>query len=119
MAAPICEMRPGGEATMKTTVLAAFAATSLLAPAVLAPTTVPAAEREIAVSYAGLSLATPAGHAEALKRIRKAAETLCRERPPEGVDALADHLQFEDCVKQASQDAVARLPAQTDVAAER
>jgi UrcA family protein len=68
------------------------------------------AERKIAVSYAGLDLATLDGRVEALKRIRKAAQTLCRERPPEGVGALADHLQFEDCVKQASQDAAAKLP---------
>jgi UrcA family protein len=99
---------------MKTTVLAAFAATSLLAPIVQAPAL--AAEPKIAVSYAGLDLTTPNGRAEALRRIRKAAETLCRERPVEGVGALADHLQFQDCVKQASQDAAVKLPAQIAMA---
>jgi UrcA family protein len=101
---------------MKTTVLAAFAATSLLAPIVLAPAPGLAADRTIAVSYAGLDLATPEGRAEALRRIRKATERLCRERPPEGVGVLADHLQFEDCVTQAAQAAAAKLPVQSSVA---
>jgi UrcA family protein len=89
---------------MKTIVCAALVAASLLAPgAVLAETQT--------VSLQGLDLATPAGHAAAVERIRKAAFRLCREVPVEGVGQLADWLKYNDCARQAAEGAVAQLPA--------
>ncbi len=68
------------------------------------------------VSLTGLDLGAPAGQAEALKRIHKAAADLCRNDGVEGVDQQDDWLRFQDCVKRASAEAMARLPSAIAVA---
>ncbi len=88
---------------MKTLLPAAALAASLSLP--LASL---AADRT--VSLADLDLASNAGHAEAIHRIEKAANDVCRQIPPEGVNPLQDWLDFLDCAKAASKAAAAQLP---------
>ena len=88
---------------MKTLLLAALAAGSLLTP-------VPSLADARVVSVADLDLASSAGHAEAMLRIRRAAYDLCRQVPVEGVGQLADWLKFLDCAKAATLAAAAQLP---------
>ena len=86
--------------------LAAVACAGLLAPCA-------ALADGLTVSLQGLDLATPAGHAAAVDRIRKAAFSLCREVPSEGVGQMEDHLKYEACAKQAAEAAEAQLPVVT------
>lgn len=95
----------GGDRKMKTQVLAALAATCLLAPcAALADESAPS----VKVSLAGADPSTPAGHAEAVKRIQNAAMHLCRDAPGDG-DHLRALLTYEACVKQSATPAIATL----------
>jgi UrcA family protein len=90
---------------MKIQVLAAFAAVCFCAPvAALADEPV----QSVKVSLAGADPATPAGHAEAVKRITKAAMSLCREAPGDP-NRLMAQLMFETCVKQSAAPAIASL----------
>ncbi len=94
---------------MKTLLLAALAAGSVLIP-------VPSLADTRVVPVADLDLASPAGHAEAMLRIRRAAYDLCRQVPVEGVGQLWDWLKYLDCAKAATLAAEAQLPP---VASER
>ena len=90
---------------MKIQVLAALAAVCLCTPVVaLADEPAPS----VKVSLAGADPSTPAGHAEAVQRIRKAAMSLCREAPG-GPDRLLEQLMFDACVKQSATPAIASL----------
>lgn len=96
----------GGKAwlAMKTLLLAAVAAASLSFP-------LSGLAADKAVSLAGLDLASSAGRAEAMLRIQRAAYDVCRQIPPEGVNQLQDWLNYQDCVKAATESAAARLPS--------
>lgn len=90
---------------MKIQILAAFAAVCFCTPvAALAQESA----TSVRVSLAGADPSTPAGHAEAARRIHKAAVNLCRDVPGNG-DRLMDNLVFEDCVKRTATPAIAAL----------
>ena len=104
MAAKVPAMA-GGDRKMKTQVLAAFAAVCFCAPmAALADEPV----QSVKVSLAGADPSTPAGHAEAVKRIQKAAMSLCREAPGDP-NRLLGQMMFEACVKESATPAIATL----------
>jgi UrcA family protein len=67
------------------------------------------------VSFAGIDPSTPSGRAEAVKRINRAAVSLCRDIPEEG-DRLTAQVAFQDCVKQTASAALAALPPPATVA---
>ena len=69
------------------------------------------------ISLAGLDLASPTGHAEALHRIAQAANSVCLSTPAEGMGHGANVLKFQACVKKTTEDAEAKLPQPVTVAA--
>ena len=91
---------------MKTTLIAALAASCLLAPLALAG---PAPSAT--VSYADLDVNSPAGRAEAVKRIETAAQRLCRHVPEPAHGGLAAMAERQECVKLTTDAAAAKLPA--------
>jgi UrcA family protein len=89
---------------MKPLLLAAVAAASLSLP-------LPGLATTRVVSVADLDLASPAGHAQAMARIQRAAYGVCREIVPwEGVGVLWNWLQYLDCAKAATDAGAAQLP---------
>src|ERR1700761_9132677 len=86
-----------------------FSIAALTACALAAPAAAFAQDAK-SISLAGLDLASPTGHAEALRRIALAANSVCLSIPPQGMGHGADVLKFQACVKNTTEDAVARLP---------
>ena len=92
---------------MKTPVLAALAATLILAP--FAARAADNEQARIVIKTSDLNLATPAGHAALVRRIRRAAGELCG--PPTGtLDLLETQVRFKACVAKASAAALAAAP---------
>src|ERR1700761_5823625 len=95
-----------------------FAIAALTACAVAAPAAAFGQDAK-SISLAGLDLASPSGHAEALHRIAQAANSVCLSIPAEGMGHGAEVLKFQACCKKTPEDAASRLPQPVAVAAAR
>jgi len=99
---------------MKTQMFAAVViAAAITLPALAAEKT--ADSQQTAVSYADLNLATPAGHAALVARIKQAATKICGDRSDSLRDMAADSL-FRACRDKVVADTLAKIPAPAVVA---
>jgi UrcA family protein len=101
---------------MKSQILAALAATCLLAPmtALAAPAGPGENAPTAAVRYDDLNLNTPDGHATLMSRVRHAAQKICG--PADSVDKFADAQRVRSCVNKTQAEIMAKLPAAAQVA---
>jgi UrcA family protein len=100
---------------MKTQILAALAATCLLAP--MTALAAPAREEgppTAAVRYDDLNLNSADGHATLMNRVRRAAQQICG--PADSLDRLADSLRVKSCMEKTSAEIMAKLPAAAQIA---
>jgi len=94
---------------------AVIAALAIPALAFAAPAKADSDTRHVAVSYADLDIATPAGHAALMARVRQAAADICGQRPESLLD-VAGNRRFNACVAKTMGAAMAQVPASAVVA---
>jgi UrcA family protein len=101
---------------MKSQILAALAATCLLAPcaALAAPANSSDAAPRVSVRYDDLNLNTADGQATLASRVRYAAQKLCG--PSDELDRLANSLRVSACMRKTTADIMAQIPVPATVA---
>ena len=100
---------------MKSQLLAALAATCLIAPcaALAAPAQSDDAPR-VSVRYDDLNLNSADGQATLASRVRYAAQKLCG--PADNLDRLANNMQVASCMRKTTAEIMAKIPVPAAVA---
>lgn len=101
---------------MKSQILAALAATCLLAPcaALAAPATAEDASPKVSIRYDDLNLNSADGRATLESRVHAAAQKLCGQ--VDELDRLANSLRVSSCMRKTTADIMAKIPAASSVA---